>query len=128
MNLLTIYDNTRKVTFPVSVLCLLFFFYKMARYSNKNYLILMIFVLVFPIFLSALMQSIISFWSDSIPVLMDFLTLSDKFAGLWIICLAVYHYTMLKSFKGKPKRYPYKRFIILALSSSLAITFLTNFE
>lgn len=125
IHLTTINDYTRIALFSLSVLCMLFFFYKMTRHPEKSYGLLMIFILLATLFLSACFRLIALLISDNNIYVSVFIVLS-KFASTWIICLALYHYSILRSFKGKFKEFPFKMFIACASLFTLIFAIVTS--
>lgn len=125
VHLTTINDYTRITLFSLSVLCMLFFFYKMTRHPEKSYGLLMIFILLATLFLSACFRLIALLLSDNTVYVSVFIVLS-KFASSWIICLALYHYSILRSFKGKFKEFPFKMFIVCASLFALIFAIVTS--
>jgi len=125
IHLTTINDYARIILFSLSVLCMLFFFYKMTRHPEKSYGLLMIFILLATLFLSACFRLIALLVSDDDAYLAIFMVLS-KFASTWIICLALYHYSILKSFRGKFKEFPFKTFIACASLFALLFAIITS--
>jgi len=113
--------------FAISILCMLFFFYKVIYHPNKSYGLLMILILVVIHFIcSILVLIMLANPEDKVLELVN-ITLG-KFAAYWIICLAFCHYSILKSFREKYKRPHFKTFMLLAGLASLTISCITNFE
>jgi len=87
----------------------------------------MVTILILPTFISAVFQLIIIFYkfNETLSLLYDVLT---KFATLWIICLAICHYKILKAFKGKYRQYPFGIYIACASLLSLAIASVSSIQ
>ena len=120
-------DDIRIWLYSFDILYLLFFFYKMARYPNKGYGILMILILNGTLFLTAVLKIISLFYPNNTS-LKDFFRVLSKFAMLWIIGLAVYHYTILKAFKEKFRKFPFKKFIICTTLLCVVLALLTDLK
>jgi len=123
----TIILYARITLFSISALYMLFFFYKAARYPNKSYGLLMVLILILPIFAAAVLELIgLLYKRDGLR--QQIYDILNNFASLWIICLAVSHFYILKSFKGKYKEPPFKTFIIGAIFSCIALLGITNLK
>ena len=120
-------NNIRKVLFPIITLCIFIFFCKMIRYPNKNYSLLLIFILIGPLFLSSILQ-IIALFDQRNTLASNLYNLVNKFVSLWIICLGLCHYITLKAFKGKYRKFPFKIFTFCAILSCIAITGITALQ
>ena len=119
--------DARVVLFSISALYILFFFYKAAFHSNKSYGLLMIVILVLPIFAAAILE-LIGLLHERDSLRQEIFHILNKFGSLWIICLAISHYYILKAFKAKYKRPPFKTFIFFATLTCLAIVGITNLK
>jgi len=51
-----------------------------------------------------------------------------RFANVWIVFLTIFHYYILKSFKAKYKKHPFKLYIFFAVVLSLVIACVTNLQ
>jgi len=103
-------EYVRKFLYSFITVCFLFFFYKISRHPDKSYGLLMILILIGSLFGSAILK-LLSLYTDENPLLLNFLRIFNNFANSWIICLAIYHYSILKSLKGKFKEFPFKSFL-----------------
>jgi len=124
---LDIINNYLRISlFSLSLLCMLFFFYKMARHQDKSYGLLMVFILIATLFISAglRLSTLLGYGS---ALFLDIFKILNKFSSVWIISLALYHYSILKSFKGKFKEFPFKAFILWASLVALTIALGTSF-
>ena len=122
------FNNTiRKVLFPIIILSLSIFFRKMIRCPNKNYSLLLIFILIGPLFVSAIFE-IFRLFGLGNTLTTNIYNLLNKFVSLWIICLAVCHYITLKAFKGKYRQFPFKLFTVCATLSCIALTGITTHQ
>jgi len=126
-------QSVNSVAFPflfgISALFMLIFFYKAIQHPHKSYGLLMIVILILSVFMSGFLELITSLtesksqYQDQLNTIYDTL---DKFAVLWVIFLAIFHYIILRSFKGKYKRHPLAVYIICASLLCLFIAILTN--
>jgi len=114
--------------FSLSFLCTLFFFYKALRHHNKSYGLLMVLILVLPLFGCSVVELIVSILEPELEIFDTTNDILTKFACLWIICLAIFHYFIVKSFKTRYSDLPYKKFIACGSLVSLAIAYFTNIE
>ena len=114
--------------FSLSLLCTLVFFYKAIRHHHKSYGLLMVSILVATLFACSVIELLVNLEhpdNEIFDILNDTLT---KFAYLWIICLALCHYFIIRSFKGRYENINYKIFIICGSIISLAIACITNIK
>lgn len=123
--LLEFNNYVRKVLYSCIVLSILFFYYKLAKHPQKSYGLLMIVILITSIFLGAGFRLFRLFGSQS-PLLYNAMLVLGKFDVLWLTCLAVYHYSILRTFKGKFRKFPFKAFILYAVLICLAISLITS--
>jgi len=119
--------HTKISLYSFSALCMLLFFYKAARHSNKSYGLLMILILIMPLFIASITELIALFYGRY-SIHQRIIETLNKFASLWLISLALSHYHILKAFKMKYQRPHYKTFISIAILSSLAITGITSLQ
>jgi len=124
-SLLELNDDVRKVLYSCIVLSILFFYYKLARHPQKSYGLLMILILITSIFLGAAFRLSRLFGYNS-RLLHSFMLVLGKFDVLWLTCLALYHYSILRTFKGKFRKFPFKAFILYAVLLCLAISLITS--
>ena len=120
-------NDLRKVTYSLVALCILFLFYKMSKHSDKGYGLLMILILLGSFFAGAVFK-IFALFGLNTHILPAIPIACNKFSALWIICLVIYHYSILKSFKGKFRVFPYKTFIIYAVLLCIVLAFGTNVQ
>lgn len=109
------------------VFSMLFLFRKMARHQHKSSGLLMILILAGPIFIVAIIKLFLLFGINN-QLLQYTIFLLSKFTSFWSICLAIYHYSILKAFNEKFWRFPFKRFILIASFLCLTFSLLTNHE
>ena len=113
LSLADINQYVRITLFSLSVLSLLFFFSKMARYPERTYGLLMVLILMAPLFIASGLK-LASLFMDDASFFFYTVRILNFFVSIWIVCLAFYHYSLLKSFKKKFKRFPFKRYIVAA--------------
>ncbi len=101
----------RITLFSLSVISMLFFFSKMAQYPEKTYGLLMVFILMAPLFVASGLK-LVSLLINDASFFFFTVRILNFFVSIWIVCLAFYHYSLLKSFKKKFKRFPFKRYIL----------------
>ena len=124
-----IHRTIKKTLYSTFVLFCIVFFFKIARYPQKNHYLLMVLILALPLFFRAIVKLLGYFDVIQInPAVTDFARACGNFGSCWMVCLTVYHYTMLKLFKEKFRKYPYKAFTIGCGLLCLGITFIANFK
>ena len=115
----------RKLTYSLVVLCIPFLFYKMAKHPDKGYGLLMILILLGTFFAGAMLK-VFTLFGQGTDILPEIIIACNKFDVLWMVCLAIYHYSILKAFKGKFRIFPYKTFIFFGIFFCIVTSFLTN--
>ena len=120
-------DNIRIFLYSFFIFCNLFFFYKLARHPRKSYDLLMILILIGPLFVSAALR-LLMLLGTTHPLFPDTLRIFAKFGSYWIVWLAIYHYSILKSFQEKFSQFPFKPFILFGSAVCLSLSLATNFE
>jgi len=115
----------RKLAYSLVVLCIPFLFYKITKHPDKGYGIVMILILIGSFFGGAVLK-LLTLFGIGTQILPEIIIAFNKFNVLWGICLALYHYSLLRAFKGKFRIYPYKTFIFSAVFLCIVITFATN--
>jgi len=106
---------------------MLFLFYKATKLPNKNYGLLMVLILFVPLFVCSVLQIVIlRFQFDDRFDWIYYILV--RFASIWIVCLAIFHYFILKSFKAKYRKHPFKIYISLAAIASLIFAGIMNLE
>jgi len=115
----------RKLTYSLVVLCIPFLFYKIFKHPDKGYGIVMILILLGSFFGGAVLKMFTLFGLGT-QILPEVVMSCNKFNVFWGICLALYHYSLLRAFKGKFRIYPYKTFIFSAVFLCIVMTFASN--
>ena len=120
-------DDLRKFFYSLIIVCTLIFFYKMTRYPNKSYGLIMIIILVGALFSVAVLGMATLFKPENKP-LDNWYAMLVTYVDSWIFCLAIYHYSILKAFKAKFREFPSKTFIFIANLFSLTASVVTNIK
>lgn len=119
-------NEIKKVIYSIFILSMLFLFHKMIKHRYKNYGLLMVLILAVPLFINAIFRLLTLFrMTNSIYVFQTYRILS-KFASYWTLCLAIYHYSVLKSFKTKFWQFSITGYTLFASLLCLTISILTS--
>jgi len=123
-------ETLQKILYSVIILCIFFFFYKILRRPEKNFGLLMILILLVALFSDAVVQlvQLVTVFGKNNSVLDSLGYVLNNFASLWIISLAIYHYSLLNFFMGRFREYPFKTFMFRAGFCSVSIAILTELE
>ena len=119
--------EVKKFLYSIFIISMLFLFRKMILHRHKSYGLLMVFILAVPLFTTAIIRLLTLFIKSS-PLSMDTIRVLSKFTSFWTICLAIFHYSVLKSFKDKFWQFPVKSFLLYTSLLCLIISFLTSLE
>jgi len=87
----------------------------------------MILILLIPFFACSIFQLVIPYITQDDRY--DWISyILSRFANIWIVFLAIFHYFILKSFKAKYKEHPFTLYIFFAVVLSATIAGVTNLQ